>query len=62
MEVFATEADMQTRKTYVEAIARSAPIFAEYDYVAGVVHLRLSSNLTPDQAAVYQRALADAVK
>lgn len=32
-------------------------MFAEYDYQAGPVLVRVSSKLTPDQAASYRTAL-----
>ena len=62
IESFATSTDLENRKAYVEKIAKSSPLFAEYDYSAGLVLLRLSSTLTPDQAAVYQKALPAASK
>jgi hypothetical protein len=56
IETFANHADAVRRFKYVEAIAQS-PMFAEYDYLNGTVLLRLSSVLTPKQAAAYKRVL-----
>ena len=56
VEIFATDADRKTRQDYVAAIAKT-PIFAEYAYSRGLVLLRVSGKLTPDQAAEYERAL-----
>lgn len=55
VEVFEAVAPMQARATYLQAFASLAP---EYDYTQGVVLLRLSHMLTPDQAKQYQDALA----
>jgi hypothetical protein len=40
---------------------KSAPLFAEYDYLEGAVMLRLSHKLTPSQAKAYERAFRRAV-
>jgi hypothetical protein len=60
VETFANKEDARRRFDYVRAIAKS-PLFAEYDYLEGVVLLRVSSDLTPAQARAYERALRDAV-
>jgi hypothetical protein len=54
VEVFASADDLQTRSQYIANIAKT-PLFAEYDYIspAGLVLLRLSSKLIPDQAQKY---------
>ena len=54
VEVFALVGDLQTRSQYIANIAK-VPLFAEYDYIstAGLVLLRLSGKLTPDQAQKY---------
>jgi len=54
VEVFSSVGDLQTRSQYVANIAKT-PLFAEYDYIspAGLVFLRLSGTLTPDQAQKY---------
>jgi hypothetical protein len=59
IEVFANTTDARHRFTYLQALSKSAEEreFMEYEYLDGVVVLRLSGLLTPDQAAQYQRAL-----
>ena len=58
IEVFATVQDAQKRFTYLQSLSTSGnALFAEYEYLDGVVILRISSQLTPDQAAQYQTAL-----
>lgn len=56
VEIFATPQDLQTRATYVRKLAENA-MFAEYDYTNGLVLLRVSHLVGPDQAAQYQQAL-----
>lgn len=57
VETFSSAADLQSRSAYVANIAKT-PIFAEYDYAsaAGLVFLRLSGKLTPDQGSAYVTA------
>lgn len=57
VEVFANLADAEARAHYVETIAAGGGIFSEYDYSDGTVLLRVSKDLTPDQAKAYQTAL-----
>lgn len=57
IEVFANITDAQTRANYVKAISTSSPLFAEYEYLDGLVLLRLSTQLTPEQAGDYQAVL-----
>ncbi|MFE2838337.1 hypothetical protein ACFXI6_46490 [Streptomyces mirabilis] len=57
VEVFPDPADAAARAKYVEAVTKSVQAFAEYDYSHGSIVLRLSRFLTPDQAAVYKKAL-----
>lgn len=57
IEVFANAEDARRRRDYVEAISKSASFLVEYQYLEGLVLLRLSRRLTPDQAAAYQTAL-----
>ena len=54
VEVFSTVADLESRKTYLDAFRSLAP---EYTIPHGTVLLRLSYALTPDQAATYEAAL-----
>jgi len=57
IEIFATITDAQNRFTYIQAISKSSPLFAEYEYLDGLVILRISSQLTPVQAKAYEAAL-----
>jgi hypothetical protein len=58
IEVFANTTDAKKRFAYLQAISKSGVgLFAEYEYLDGVVILRISSQLTPDQAGAYQTAL-----
>lgn len=62
IEVSDSASAAEKRAAYVATIAQSAPIFNEYDFRAGVVLLRLSSQLTPDQAKQYTDALTKIVQ
>jgi hypothetical protein len=58
VETFANTTDAQKRYTYLQSISTSGnAMFAEYEYIDGVAILRISSQLTPDQAKAYQTAL-----
>lgn len=59
VEVYADAEGATRRAEYVATIARSSPLFAEYTYAHGRIVLRLSRQLTPDQAEQYSAALAD---
>jgi hypothetical protein len=61
VETFASKDEAKRRFDYVSAIAKSASLFAEYDYVEGTVFLRVSHELTPAQAKAYERAFRHAV-
>lgn len=57
VEVFANATDAQKRFAYLQSISTSGnAMFAEYEYLDGVAILRVSSQLTPDQAKAYQAA------
>jgi len=56
VEVFATPADAAARAKYIQAVTKSLPALAEYDYVHGTVVVRVSHYLTPEQAAGYKTA------
>ncbi|WP_156934829.1 thermonuclease family protein [Pseudonocardia spinosispora] len=62
VEVFADEEGATTRRDYLQGIGKRAPILGEYDYQNGAVLLRVSRNLTPQQAAEYEAALPLATK
>lgn len=57
VEVFADAAGAAARKAYIQEIGKGLPSAVEYDYVSGGVLLRVSRELTPDQAAAYDAAL-----
>lgn len=56
IEAFANQADAQKRFQYLQSISSSSSLFAEYEYLDGVAILRLSHQLTPDQAKAYEVA------
>jgi hypothetical protein len=55
--VFADEAAATARAGYIQAVTKSLPAAAEYDYVAGPVLVRVSHLLTPDQAKGFEAAV-----
>jgi hypothetical protein len=58
IEVFATNDDAKARAKYIQAVTKSMPMWAEYDYVHGPVLIRVSHYLTSAQAAEYNTAAA----
>ena len=56
VEVFSSPADAKARAAYIQAVTKSMPALAEYDYVHGTVLVRVSHYLTPDQAGQYKTA------
>ncbi|MDO6355109.1 hypothetical protein Q3V94_08460 [Caloramator sp. CAR-1] len=62
IEVFANKNDAQKRYEYVSSIAQSSPMFNEYDYLIDKVLLRLSKNLTPEEAKEYADKLQEILK
>lgn len=60
VEVFADEAKAKARLEYLRGAAKAASAdaaAAEYDFISGPILLRVSHNLNPGQATVYQTAL-----
>jgi uncharacterized lipoprotein NlpE involved in copper resistance len=57
IEVFGSPSDAQTRAKYIQAVTKSLPALAEYDYVHGTVLVRVSHYLTPAQAVGYKTAV-----
>lgn len=53
LESFSSEKDLQNRVDYIKSITESMPGLVEYQYVNGLMLLRLDKGLTPDQAAAY---------
>lgn len=58
VEVFDTEVAARKRKEYIDGFSE-IPFAVECSYVDRPVLLRVSRQLTPDQAAEYQAALAE---
>lgn len=58
VEVYADDAAAAARKQYIDGVMKASPALGtEYSYVDGPVLLRVSQELTPDQAAEYEAAL-----
>jgi hypothetical protein len=58
VETFATTTDAKNRFAYIQKISKSGiALFAEYEYLDGLAILRVSAQLTPDQAAKHEAAL-----
>lgn len=60
VEIWPTQAGAQARADYIANIGKNLPALVEYDYVLGKVLLRVSKELTPDQALAYKVALQKA--
>lgn len=57
VEVFSNHAEAQARVNYISKMEQIMTVFGnEYDYVNGNTVLRVSSLLTPAQAATYENA------
>ena len=59
VESFDSEQALSDRANYLSAFADEPPLGGWYQYEAGNVILRVSFDLTPDQAAQYDAALQD---
>jgi len=59
IETFENTTDAKKRYEYISEIAKSSPMFAEYDYLSDKVVLRVSKHLTPEQASDYESSLKD---
>ncbi len=59
VEVFTDEQAAQNRLKFIQTLTAGIPAFTEYGYVAGPVLVRVSKSLTPEQAAEYEKALAE---
>ena len=58
IEVFENEADMKSRKSYLEGLTQGSSMLGEYDYANQYVLLRLDFEVTPDEAAEYEAVFA----
>lgn len=61
VEVFANVEDAKARHDYVESIAKSAPMFAQYLILSGNTLVRLEKALTPTEVEQYRAALGEAL-
>ncbi|MGH3786574.1 MAG: hypothetical protein ACRDRG_08495 [Pseudonocardiaceae bacterium] len=59
VEVFTDEQAAQNRLKFIQAVTAGIPAFTEYGYVSGATLVRVSKSLTPEQAAEYERVLAE---
>lgn len=58
VEIYASVQDLEARRRALDLIRQQIPAAPpEYQYINGVVLIRLGSALTPDQAAAYEAAL-----
>lgn len=58
IEVFATAEDAVTRYEYIQSLAQSMPLLAEYDYLNGCVLLRIDYDVLPSEEMLYEEAVA----
>lgn len=63
VEVYPDATAAAARKEYIQKILQGAGgvLGTEYDYLSGGVVLRVTGKLTPDEAGVYETALAGAI-
>lgn len=59
VEVFASHVDASRRQEYLVTITRSLPFLTEYAYREGVVLVRVSKRLIPEEASKYDSALKE---
>jgi hypothetical protein len=57
VEVFASEADRAARERHIAEVTGVSPLLAEYRYSRGLIILRVSRFLAPDEAAEYGAGL-----
>lgn len=57
VEIFSTADDLENRRQYIEAVSAKMSPLAQYIYSHGNALVRLEKQLTPSQAAEYERAL-----
>ncbi|MER6175729.1 hypothetical protein [Streptosporangium sp. NPDC001681] len=62
VEVFEDAEQAEQRADYIQGIGEKLPVLGEYDYVAGPVLLRVSKELTPQQAEAFEAALGKIVQ
>ncbi|MDP8929539.1 MAG: hypothetical protein M3O70_13450 [Actinomycetota bacterium] len=59
VEIFGDEAGARRRTEFLQTLSQNLPMAGEYTYQSGTVVLRVSKELTPDQAAQYEQALKE---
>lgn len=59
IETFNNTSDLNRRKDHNEKVMKQYPVFTEYLFVNGNYILRLSKDLTKDQADEYKKAFMD---
>ena len=57
VEVYEDEAGAQARKDYIQGLLKGGGLGSEYDYVRGGVIVRVTGELSPSKAKVYEAAL-----
>lgn len=57
VEVFLNVENMEARKAYVSTVSQTASFLVQYSFSNGTILVRLSHDLTPDQAAEYENVL-----
>lgn len=57
VEIFASTVDAERRQDYIARIGQNLPFLVEYHYREGVILLRVSKRLIPEDAAKYGNAL-----
>jgi hypothetical protein len=62
IETFDNAQDAKKRYDYISEISKSAPMFAEYEYLIDKAILRISKHLTPEQAAEYENKFKEILK
>jgi hypothetical protein len=62
VETFAAVQDRDKRLEYVHGLSSSVALLAMYEYARGLTLLRVSHDLTPDQATAYDNAVKAIVK
>lgn len=59
VEFFSSSSDTKARKEYIDSFGKQSPMFIEYSYINGTALLRLNSDLTPEQAAKYEKGFKE---
>lgn len=57
VEAFDSKETLENRRKYVEEIGKASPLFAQYQYSHKNILIRLEKDLTPEQAAEYEKVI-----